>query len=536
MAGISFKDSARSYLLDDLAEGATVMKISPGGFPAFNRSVGFYCKLLGADRSEIVKVTGANYPFLTIERGQEGSSAVAWSRGTLIYQSLTATSLSGIVQAEAFRQGAYNPNGALTSLFFGEKFYQTDDELWWKAVGEGVTEWRLIAGEIFIDDVEFSPDPGSYGSGQALTMEVLAAGADIYYTDDGSTPDENSTEYTAPVVMPVGSTTYKARAYGANRWEQPSQNITSGGYTITTEKNWAIIGSDYSSASYGNDLLAVGSSLYALTADGYLLEWDYLTTSWAVAATPPGNLAGNYMYDIRYLNNTLYGTAGAGGLYHFNGSSWVTDFAPSSPTYSSSPNYLCWNGTYLYASLSSGGTFSLHHWTGSAWVSDGGPGCSVLPVVLGSTVYAGYGSNGTATEYGCLWRFDNPGFTKVATRYSNQYSVFSWVYGGEIYAVGSYSYLCKWNGTDAWVYLGTQSSHYLTEDCFVLNGKWYWVGLGRIYEWDTVSTTITEVEPQYYTGAYGDGALWTAPDRSGDEIYMVQGKPSIATNVLFRWQ
>jgi len=276
MAGVSFKNFARTALDDELVADATTMKILGGDWFAFTRRVDFYCLLLGAQRREIIKVTGGASPFYTVERGQEGTSAADWPRGTLCFQNTTAASFSDFEQVEAFRQGAYNPNGALTALYFGEKFYQSDDELWWKSVAAGSTEWRLIAGEIFIDDVEFTPDPGEYNTGQSLEMEVLAAGADIYYTDDGSTPDENSTLYSGAISLPdPGPTTYKARAYGANRWESPSQSITSGAYTIvaggwqqvvsTPTSDWPL-----SMTVYKGDLYYQGYSqkLYVYGGDG----------------------------------------------------------------------------------------------------------------------------------------------------------------------------------------------------------------------------------------------------------------------------
>lgn len=369
----TFKNDARSVLEKAALSTATTLQIVGGDFRRFPSGGEFYLNLLGATRNEVVKVTARNGDILTVERGQNGTSAEDWPAGTLVYQTLPEVLLSNIAQVEDFRQGAYNPNGALTSLYFGEKFYQTDDELWWKAVAAGSTEWRLIAGEIFIDNVGFAPNPGTYGSGQALTMSVLAAGASIYYTDDGSTPDENSTEYTAPVVMPVGTTTYKARGYGANRWESPSVSITSGEYEITeVTYDWQeVIGSGGQLdenigglVKYGDNLFAFASdtgrlweyngdgspgwTLRADTPTGFtegggsicvvenvnsiwahdynqLLEWHTGATEWVRHASPQGVIKGFVPFASTYLIVCAGGSIGGSSIWSFQiaGSNWT---------------------------------------------------------------------------------------------------------------------------------------------------------------------------------------------------------------------
>lgn len=51
----------------------------------------------------------------------------------------------------------------------------------------------------------FSPAPGSYTSAQSVTLSDATAGASIYYTTDGSTPNASSTLYATPIS--VSSTT-----------------------------------------------------------------------------------------------------------------------------------------------------------------------------------------------------------------------------------------------------------------------------------------------------------------------------------------
>lgn len=76
----------------------------------------------------------------------------------------------------------------------------------------------------------FSPPGGSYSSVQTVTIDCSTADAGIYYTLDGTDPDESSTPCTPPNTVTVGATTtIKARAYknGMN----PS-DIASADYTI----------------------------------------------------------------------------------------------------------------------------------------------------------------------------------------------------------------------------------------------------------------------------------------------------------------
>jgi hypothetical protein len=46
-----------------------------------------------------------------------------------------------------------------------------------------------------------SPVGGTYSSGQSVTITCSISGATIYYTTDGSDPDEDSTEYSSPVPV-----------------------------------------------------------------------------------------------------------------------------------------------------------------------------------------------------------------------------------------------------------------------------------------------------------------------------------------------
>ena len=55
----------------------------------------------------------------------------------------------------------------------------------------------------------------------SLTLATSTAGADIYYTDDGSTPDNTKTLYTAPIALDVGNTIIKAIAIKSGLSDSP---------------------------------------------------------------------------------------------------------------------------------------------------------------------------------------------------------------------------------------------------------------------------------------------------------------------------
>ena len=63
-----------------------------------------------------------------------------------------------------------------------------------------------------VETPEFTPAEGVYYSTQSVALTCETVGATIYYTTDGSTPDNTSTEYVAPFDV-ASTTTVKAIAY-----------------------------------------------------------------------------------------------------------------------------------------------------------------------------------------------------------------------------------------------------------------------------------------------------------------------------------
>jgi len=78
---------------------------------------------------------------------------------------------------------------------------------------------------------EFSPDGGSYDETKTVTITCATLGTTIYYTTDGSDPNETKTEYTAPVAI-TKTTLLKAIAYKSG--DDPSE-IKDGMYILTVK-------------------------------------------------------------------------------------------------------------------------------------------------------------------------------------------------------------------------------------------------------------------------------------------------------------
>jgi hypothetical protein len=79
----------------------------------------------------------------------------------------------------------------------------TIDNISWTAYGSG---------QQFVANPTFDPPAGHYGSTIGVTISTTTDGASIYYTTNGSEPNESSTLYTTPVQINT-PTTLKARAF-----------------------------------------------------------------------------------------------------------------------------------------------------------------------------------------------------------------------------------------------------------------------------------------------------------------------------------
>lgn len=68
-------------------------------------------------------------------------------------------------------------------------------------------------GVSFVETPTFNPPGGVYSSAQNVVIATTTPGAQVYYTTDGTDPNETSTLYMGPVNISGNTTTLKAKAY-----------------------------------------------------------------------------------------------------------------------------------------------------------------------------------------------------------------------------------------------------------------------------------------------------------------------------------
>ena len=94
-----------------------------------------------------------------------------------------------------------------------------------------------VTGQVSITDPVFTPAAGTYSAITSVSLNPLTnpAGSTLYYTTDGSDPDQSSSVYTSAIILGLDSnTTIKVRAY-KNTWI-PSPVYTAN-YIVTGRVN-----------------------------------------------------------------------------------------------------------------------------------------------------------------------------------------------------------------------------------------------------------------------------------------------------------
>jgi len=298
----------------------------------------------------------------------------------------------------------------------------------------------------------FSPSPGTYTIAQSVSISDTTAGAQIYFTTDGTTPTTGSTLYTGAIsvsssftiraiavasgyassAVATGSFTINAASSSIGEWtwmdgsnivsatgnygtpgvaapgNVPSARDTSMTWTDPAGNLWLFGGEGYSPSTdevLYNDLWQYNTSLGEWTWIGGNDTTDALGVYGAqgVAATSniPGSRAGGATWTDRSGNLWLFG--GFNPNIYASVDWWFNDlweFNPATKAWtwvsgSSSPNASGSYGTIGVASAGNvpGARFAAVHWTdssGNLWLFGG----------------EGYDSTGAVVQLNDLWMFN----------------------------------------------------------------------------------------------------------------------------------
>ena len=156
------------------------------------------------------------------------------------------------------------------------------------AVKDGMTDSE-IAEAAYVINYEvatpiFTPAAGTYNEAQNVTITTETDGATIYYTTDGTDPDETSTEYSA--AIPVAETmTIKAIAIKDGYTDS---EIATAEYTIVDTGNWV-----FDELTY--DLIGVSGTNYT--------TWSEKSTNSSSAVYAGNSAGGNESIQLRSNNS-----------------------------------------------------------------------------------------------------------------------------------------------------------------------------------------------------------------------------------------
>jgi hypothetical protein len=151
-AELIWNDLAYGRIKGGITSVATSIELYPGDIqlflPQWSSGKNFYQTITDSQNNiEVVKVTGltAKTNKLTVSRGQDSTNAREWYDGAVINHRINAALLTAMIQKEAPRQVAYDPNGILSPAYRGEKVYRTSGQ-WFKNVSG--TVWQALTEEV----------------------------------------------------------------------------------------------------------------------------------------------------------------------------------------------------------------------------------------------------------------------------------------------------------------------------------------------------------------------------------------------------
>lgn len=125
-----------------------------------------------------------------------------------------------VTDEKATSQQLESAYGKLIAIYRARDDYKTINQLLLDSDNEEI--WSKYQNYI-AKPPEFSIQEGYYSSVQPLKMTAFGTG-NIYYTLDGSEPNEDSQLYTAPIVLDDGD--YEIKAYFVNQYDIASECVT----------------------------------------------------------------------------------------------------------------------------------------------------------------------------------------------------------------------------------------------------------------------------------------------------------------------
>ena len=184
---VQFANNASTTLASGITDLATSMTVATGDgalFPSISGAEYFYCTIVAANGTlEIVKCTARTGDVFTIERAQEGTTAVAFSTGATVENRMTAGSFDDIVTIVEGVEGLPSP---VTDEFIG-KYSGTEYP------SRTATEMRGDLGSTVIGDALFIAATASAAQ-QAMDTEV---GVDVQAYDADTAKTDVAQEWTA---------------------------------------------------------------------------------------------------------------------------------------------------------------------------------------------------------------------------------------------------------------------------------------------------------------------------------------------------
>lgn len=201
------------------------------------------------------------------------TTASGTNRTYVVYGSTSAYSGSGASYGTQIGSQVVTTSGTTFTVSSGEYTYFTIVK---SGTGAGYLSsvevtYTPSGGGSTVATPTFSPAEGIYTSAQNVTISCATQDATIYYTTDGSTPDNNSTEYTDAIQVST-TTTIKAIAYVDN----DASSVASATYTILTPLTTmqAIYDANststeqYVAITFNNWIITGSSTSYAFLSDG----------------------------------------------------------------------------------------------------------------------------------------------------------------------------------------------------------------------------------------------------------------------------